>query len=351
MSKDTMRAVVVRAPMQYGIERLPVPDAPPGGLLLKVGACGLCGSDLRTLRGGHRKVTFPWVIGHEIAGKVHALGDDYDGPFAVGDMLAVGPMAYCGACDQCLAGRYELCEDFREIAQAWPGGFAEYIAIPEECVRLGNVLPVPEGLDPAYAAISEPVASCVNAQERGGIGLGDVVVVIGAGPIGCIHTSLARARGADRVIIADIVADRLALGAAFEPDAAIDASQIDLLERVRQLTEGKGADVVITATPAPVASVQAVEMARRGGRILIFGGLPKGDSKSGVDMNLIHYNALHVMGTTIFAPRHQRVALQLLSSGRVPASKLITHRFPLDDFERGSRLALEGKVLKAVFEP
>ena len=351
MADDTMRAVVVRAPMRYGIERVPIPNAPPGGLLLKVVACGLCGSDLRTLRSGHRKVTLPWIIGHEIAGVVHTLGDDYDGAFAVGDMLAVGPMAYCGVCDQCLAGRYELCEDFREIAQAWPGGFAEFVAIPEECVRLGNVLPVPEGLDPAYAAISEPVASCVNAQERGQIGLGDVVVVIGAGPIGCIHTSLARARGADRVIIADIVADRLALAGTFEPDAAIDASKTDVVARVKKLTGGRGADVVITATPAPIAAVQAVEMARRGGRILIFGGLPKGYSKPGVDLNLIHYNALLVMGTTIFAPRHQRVALQLLSSGRAPADKLVTHRFPLDHFEQGSRLALKGRVLKAVFAP
>ena len=346
-----MKAVVVRAPMQFGIEEVPVPSPPKGGMLLKVIACGLCGSDLRTLRGGHRKVTFPWVIGHEICGRVHRLGRGYEGPWRVGELLAVGPIAYCGVCDFCLAGRYELCEGFREIAQAWPGGFAEYIAIPEGCVRLGNVLPVPDGLDPAIAAISEPVASCVNAQERGQVGLGDVVAIIGAGPIGCMHTSLARARGADKIFVADIVAERLRMAEAFAPDATIDASQVNLVDRVRFLTDGKGADVVITATPAPVASVQAVEMARRGGRILVFGGLPKGESKPGVDMNLVHYNALQVMGTTIFAPRHQRLALRLLASGRIPGDVLVTHRFPLAEFDRGVRLALEGKVLKAVFAP
>jgi L-iditol 2-dehydrogenase len=109
--------------------------------------------------------------------------------------------------------------------------------------------------------------------------------------------------------------------------------------------------VVITATPAPIASVQAVEMARKGGRILIFGGLPKEDSRPGVDMNLVHYNALHVIGTTIFAPRHQRIALQLLAAGRIPADKLVTHRFPLSDFRTGAMMALEGKVLKAVIFP
>jgi L-iditol 2-dehydrogenase len=260
-------------------------------------------------------------------------------------------MAYCGVCDFCLDGRYELCEGYREIAQSWPGGFAEYVAIPEPCVELGNVRRVPAELEPALAGISEPIASCVNAQERGRVGLGDTVAIIGAGPIGCVHISLARARGAGRILIADIVADRLRMAEAFEPDATIDAAQQDTVAEVMRLTGGKGADVVITATPAPIASVQGIEMARKDGRILIFGGLPKSDSKPGVDMNTVHYNALHVIGTTIFAPRHQRIALDLMASGRIPVDRLVTHRFPLEAFQEGAEMALAGKVLKAVFLP
>lgn len=349
--KETMKAVVVRAPMQFDVEDVPVSHVPERGLLLKVHACGLCGSDLRTLRSGHRKVTFPWIIGHEICGEVVEVGASYQGPWQKGAPLAVGPLAYCGVCDFCVNGEYELCENYREIAQAWPGGFAEYIAIPEECVTLGTIRVVPDGLDPAFAAISEPISSCVHAQEKGQVGLGDTVVIIGAGPIGCIHTSLARARGADKVFIADIVDERLRLAQAFEPDVTINAAKTDLVEEVRRLTEGKGADAIITATPAPVASVQAVEIARKGGRILIFGGLPKDNSKPGVDMNTIHYNALHLIGTTIFAPRHQRIALHLMASGRIPVDKLVTHRFPLSEFKKGATMALEGKVLKAVFFP
>lgn len=346
-----MKAVVVRAPMQFNVEDVPTPDVPKRGLLLKVHACGLCGSDLRTLRNGHRKVAFPWIIGHEISGEVVEVGDKYQGPWQEGDLLAVGPLAYCGVCDFCVSGQYELCENYREIAQAWPGGFAEYIAIPEGCLRLGTIQHVPEGLDPAFAAISEPISSCVNAQERGQVGLGDTVVIIGTGPIGCIHTSLARVRGADKVFIADIVDDRLKLAEAFEPDVTINAARTDLVEEVRRLTDGKGAEVIITATPAPIAVVQAVEMARKGGRILIFGGLPKDNSKPGVDMNTIHYNALHLIGTTTFAPRHQRIALHLMASGRIPADKLVTHRFPLSEFKKGATMALEGKTLKVVFFP
>jgi L-iditol 2-dehydrogenase len=337
--------------MSFGVEDVPVPEAPTGGFLLKVVACGLCGSDLRTLRSGHRKVTFPWIIGHEICGALVEVGPGYQGPWQVGDLLAVGPMAYCGVCDFCQDGQYELCEGYREIAQEWPGGLAEYITIPEPSVTLGNVRPVPKELDPAFAAISEPIASCVNAQERGQVGLGDTVVILGAGPIGCTHVSLARARGASRVFISDIVAERLHMAEAFGPDATIDATRCDAVAEVMRLTGGKGADVVVTATPAPVASVQGVEMARKNGRVLIFGGLPKQESKPGVDMNTVHYNALHVIGTTIFAPRHQRIALDLMASGRIPVDKLVTHRFPLSAFTEGATLALQGQVLKAVFLP
>lgn len=348
---ETMKAVVVRAPMQFDVEDVPVPDVPERGLLLEVKACGLCGSDLRTLRSGHRKVTFPWIIGHEICGTVAEVGPGYQGKWQKGDLLAVGPLAYCSLCDFCLNGQYELCENYREIAQAWPGGFAEYLAIPEECVNLGTMERVPDGLDPAFAAISEPISSCIHAQEKGQVGLGDTVVIVGTGPIGCIHISLARARGADKVFVADIVDDRLKLAEAFDPDATINAAKTDLVEEVRRLTDGKGADVIITATPAPIAQVQAVEMARKGGCILLFGGLPKDDSKPGVDMNIVHYNALHLIGTTIFAPRHFRLALKSVASGRIPVDKLVTHRFPLSEFEQGATMALEGKVLKGVFLP
>jgi len=346
-----MKAVVVRAPMEFEVEDVPEPEVPQESLVLNVKACGLCGSDLRTLRSGHRKVTFPWIIGHELCGEVAEVGTEYQGKWQKGDLLAVGPLAYCGSCDFCLNGQYELCVNYREIAQFWPGSFAEQVAIPEECIRMGTIEKVPPGLDPAFAAIAEPISSCINAQEKGQVGLGDTVLIIGTGPIGCIQISLARARGADKIFVADIVADRLKLAEAFEPDGCIDASQTDLVEEVARLTGGKGADVIVTATPAPIAQVQAVEMARKGGRILLFGGLPKGDSKPGVDMNIVHYNALHLIGTTIFAPRHYRLALKLITSGRIPVHKLISHRFPLSEFKQGAMMALEGKVLKSVFLP
>lgn len=346
-----MKAVIVRAPMEFAVDDVPVPDCPDGGLLLKVEACGLCGSDLRTLRHGHRKVTFPWTIGHEVCGTVAQTGAGCAGPWREGERLSVGPVVYCGECDFCADGRFELCSGYREIAQHWPGGFAEYMAVPWEAVERGTIERVPEGLGPAVAAIAEPVSSCVNAQEAGQVGLGDTVVVIGAGPVGCKHAALARVRGADRVILADINAARLELGEPFGADAMVNAAERGLVEAVRELTDRRGAEIVITANPAPAAQVQAVEMARKGGRVLLFGGLPKGDSCPQVDMNIVHYNALRLIGTTIFAPRHQRVALRLLADGRIPGDKLVTHRFDLEDFAEGVERAFAGEVLKAVFLP
>lgn len=349
--ENKMKAVVVRAPMDFSVEKVPVPKTPSKGLLLKVLACGLCGSDLRTLRVGHRKVTFPWTIGHEICGEVVEKGSDYTGSLVKGDVLAVGPLAYCGVCEFCQDGEYELCENQKEIGQHWQGGFAQYMALPPEVLHLGNIQKVPEGTDPELAAIAEPVSSCVNAQEKANIKLGETVVIIGTGPIGCIHISLARARGAGKIYVVDISDDRLKLAEAFEPDALINGAKSNPVEEVMKLTGGSGAHVVIAAAPAPQAAVQAVEMARKGGRVIQFGGMPKGNSKPGIDMNIVHYRGLHIIGTTTFAPRHNRLALQLLIKGVIPKEKLVSHTFPLEDFVEGANLALEGKVLKGVFIP
>ena len=346
-----MKALIVRAPGQYAVEEVPVPAVAAGGMLIKVTACALCGSDVRTLRSGHRRVTFPWIIDHEVCGTLVETGAGYAGQWNKGQVLAVGPLAYCGVCEFCRADRFELCTDSREIAQAWPGGFADFLAVPAECVQRGSIHAVPKGTDPAFAAVTAPMSSCINAQEKGEVGRGDTVVIIGSGPVGCIHAALARARGAQRVFIADVSADRLAFAQAFQPDALIDSSKEDLVQAVMKLTGGAGAQVVISAAPSPQAVVQSVEMARKGGRVLLFGGLPIDSSRPGVDMNLIHYNALTVIGTTTFAPRHQAEAVRLVSSGGFPADRLVSHRLPLSRFAEGAELALEGRALKCVFFP
>jgi len=349
--KRAMKAVVVKGPMDFGVEDVPIPQCPEKGILLKVHACGLCGSDLRTLRYGHHRITFPWIIGHEISGRVVEVGSQCRTKWKEGDMLCMGPPVYCGDCEFCISGRFELCENQREIAQAWPGGFAEYVVIPPEAVPLSPIQRVPDNLDPAIAAVAEPMSSCVHAQERAQVGLGDTVVVIGVGPIGCIHINIAKIRGAEKVIAVDINETRLEMCKDYEPDYLVSAAQADAVEEVRRLTGGRGAEVIITANPDPATQVQAVEMAKKLGRILLFGGLPADQACPRINTNIVHYNGLQLIGATTFGPRHYVTALKLLAGGRISGEKFLTHRFALADFKEGVRLAMEGRVRKAVFLP
>lgn len=346
-----MKAVVIEAPGRYSLMDIPKPECPDGGMLVKVLACGLCGSDLRTLRYGHHRVKLPFVIGHEVCGKVVKTGAGYSGIWKNDDILAVSPVVYCGRCLFCQNEQYELCIDYKELAQTWPGGFAEYMAIPAEAVTCGSIRKVPDGMDPVHATIAEPLSSCVNAQEKGNIKEGNSVVIMGAGPVGTLHLELARTKGAKLIIASDIDDNRLELIKKYSPDVLVNSFKDNLVDEVKKITGNYGADVVITANPSPESPVIAVQITKKGGRILIFGGLPKDKSCPGVDMNIVHYNALHLIGTTIFAPRHNQEALQLIASGLINADKFITHVLPLEGFVKGARLALDGKARKVVFVP
>ena len=345
-----MKAVVLKQPGEFVVEEIQKPECPERGLLLKVSYCGLCGSDLRTLFSGHRNVKLPAVIGHEVSGVIEAVGAQYRGEYAPGDKLAVAPNVYCGKCGFCRMGRHEYCESIRELAQQWPGGFAEYMAIPPEALENGTIQRVPEGLAMEHACVAEPPSSCINAQEKLNVQLGDTVLIIGAGPIGSIHICVARARGARRIYIADVNGERLEMTKRFGPDGIINSSEVNLVEEIRRLTGGAGPDVVITANPVAVTQIQAVEAARKGGRIAFFGGLPHGNSQVQIDTNLIHYKGLTVIGTTGFAPRHHIRSLELMEEGKIPGDKLVTHILPLDSFSEGVELARAGKAMKVVYK-
>lgn len=348
---ETMKALVLHDVMKWSVDEVASPKPSAGGMVVKVNACGLCGSDLRTIRSGHKNVTLPWILGHEICGVVAETGPSYSGPWKVGDRLSIGPNVYDPTDPYCIEGRHELSANVREIAQQWPGALSDYVAIPEESIRMGNILPAPEGLACEYAAIVEPGSSVIHAHERARTSIGDTVLIMGSGPIGCLHVAIARACGADRIFMSDIVASRLELAKAFGPDAVIDASKEDVAERVKELTGGMGPTVVITANPSPQAPVDAVRMVAKGGRVVLFGGLPHDNSAPGVDLNIVHYQNIDLIGLSRFAPRHFRMSLQMLASGRIPGEKLVTHVLSLDDVDRGVNAALTGEALKVVFKP
>jgi len=181
---------------------------------------------------------------------------------------------------------------------------------------------------------------------------GDDVVVVGAGPIGCLHVRLARARGASRVFLVDLNAERLEMAAALvAPDASVSASEVDVVDEISKLTDGRGADVVITAAASGRAQEQALRMAARQGRISFFGGLPKDNPMIALDSNLVHYTELTIVGANGSSPGHNAQALQLIASGAVPVADLITHRLTLDDTLAAFDIVARGEAIKVTIEP
>jgi L-iditol 2-dehydrogenase len=245
-----------------------------------------------------------------------------------------------------------VCPNQTAIGYHFDGGFAEYLVVPEDVLRVDGLNRIPEGVSFAEASVAEPFACAINGQELAQVGEGDVVVVIGAGPIGCVHVRLARARGASAVYLVELSRQRLDLSAErVHPDAAICAAETDTVEEVLKLTSGRGADVVITAASAGRTQEDAVQMAGLRGRISFFGGLPKDKPTITLDSNLVHYRELTIVGANGSSPAHNRQALELIASGAVPVKDLITHRLPLEQVLDGIQTVTRGEAIKVTIEP
>lgn len=343
-----MKAAFFVGPRAIEVREVPVPFVPADGLLLRVSVCGICGSDVRRWREGP---TEPIVQGHEAVGRVVAVGEGVT-DFALGERLAIAPDTHCGICYYCERGLYNLCDSLSlvGITPGWQGAFAEVLPLSGEVLRNGVVHRVPEGLDDVAAALSEPASSVLASHDALGTTLGDTVVVIGAGPIGCIHISVARARGA-RVIIVQRSEPRRLLARRFDPDLIVDASTQDVVAAVRAATEGRGADVVICANGVAETQAQAVSMARKGGRVVLFGGLPKAHPMVTLDANRIHYGEIAVLGAFSYHPTVHALALDTLARGIIPAEHLVTHTFALDDIAEAFDVAATGRGLKVMVRP
>jgi L-iditol 2-dehydrogenase len=345
-----MNVARLYAPGDLRVEDAPVPEAGPGELTIQVRSCATCGTDAKIFHHGHHHISLPRVLGHEIAGEVAEVGAGPDG-WSQGDRVQVIAAIPCGACYYCSRGQETVCENLESMGYQYDGAFAGVMRVPQRVLDRDGVNRIPDHVSFEMASLTEPLACVLNGQEVAQVGEGDTVVILGAGPIGCLHARLARARGAAIVIVADVNQQRLDLAARVQPDALINGAREDPVDAIRKRTEGRGADVVITATGAGKAQEQALEMAAPRGRISLFGGLPRDHSIIKFDSNLVHYRELFVLGAYGSAPRHNREALGLISSGAVAVEDLITHRLPLSDVRRAIDTVTSGEGLKVVIEP
>jgi L-iditol 2-dehydrogenase len=344
-----MRAARLHAPEDLRLEDIPKPIAEAGELVIRVRSCSTCGTDAKIFHHGHHHISLPRVLGHEIAGEVVEVGSGLQ-DWSIGDRVQVIAAIPDGVCYYCRRGLETVCEDLESMGYQYDGGFAEFMRVPRKVLDRRGVNRIPDDIPFEQASLTEPLACVLNGQEIAGVGPNDVVAILGAGPIGCLHVRLARARGAATVILADVNRTRLDMAARTEPDVLIDSSKDDAVDAVRKLTEGRGADVVVTAAGAGQAQQQALEMAAPRGRVSLFGGLPRDASVITFDSNLVHYRELSVVGAYGSAPRHNREALGLISNGAVPVGDLITHRLPLDEVRHAIDTVTSGQGLKVVIE-
>ncbi len=345
-----MKAAFLTSPGMLELREIPEPAVPDDGLVMEVKACGICGSDLRRWKEGPPPGSEGVVPGHEAAGIVIKVGPECR-DFAAGDRVAVAPDIHCGRCYYCRSEMYNLCDHlkFIGITPGYPGGFAEQMVLTGEILENGIVNKMPSGLSFEHAAVSELCNSVLAAHEKAGTNAGDTVVVIGVGPAGCLHVSVAKARGA-RVVVLEIAEARRRMVRMFGPDVVMDASSRDAAAKVREFTGGVGADIVVCANPVAQTQALGVEMVRKGGRVILFGGLPKANPMTTLNGNLIHYGEIQVIGAFSYHPRFHKLALDLLAEQKLPAASLITHTFELDKISQAYQTAASGEALKVVIE-
>lgn len=311
-----MRAVLVSGPGQVAVTEQPDPTPGPGDVVVEVASCGLCGTDMHILDGELPSAAHPLIPGHELAGRVVAVGADVTGT-PVGARVAVDPNIPCGACHFCRIGRGNLCDDYRAVGVTRPGGFAEYVAVPARCVYV-----LPDGLSDAAAGLIEPLSCAVHGLNRLPRRPGEHHLIYGAGTMGLMMAAVVRNAGAASVSMVDLNEERLGFAKSFGADAvAVDA---DAFERPH------GFEVVIDATGAIPAIEDGLGRVRKGGTFLQF-GVSDPARKAAFSPYRVYNSEIDIIGSMAVHNSFQP-AIDLLASG-LDLDPLVSDVFGLDDFD------------------
>ena len=338
MTNKKMRAAMLYGVKDLKIEDIDVPEVEAGEVLVKVKAATTCGTDLKIFQRGYveKVIKLPTIFGHEWAGEVEEVGPGLEWP-EKGMRVRAGNSAPCLHCAMCQKGKYNLCEN---MIWLW-GAYAEYIKIPARMV-LVNTQEIPQDVSYEEAAITEPLACVLHGVEEAGVKLGDSVAIIGAGPIGLLHLLTVKKIGAKRVIMIDLVDERLDFAQKLGADETVNGKRDNVVEKVRQSTGGYGADVVIEAIGLPATWEQALKLARKGGTVLEFGGCPPG-TEIKVNAEQLHYDELTMLGTFHTTPLHFRKALVLIESRTIDVRQLVTRRMNLEDIKEAFEILSTSK--------
>ncbi|HLO18519.1 MAG TPA: alcohol dehydrogenase catalytic domain-containing protein [Anaerolineales bacterium] len=344
MAKE-MRAIVYLGPEKIELRSLPIPEPRAGELLVKVRAALTCGTDVKTYRRGHPKFPPPFVFGHEFGGDVVTVGSGVT-RFREGMRVTANVFAECGECFYCRHGQGNLCENLVYNF----GAFAEYMIIPASIVRR-TTFEIPAHISYAEAALLEPLVTVVHGWHKVAIQRGETVAILGAGgPISLLHLQLALRSGAGQVIAIGHSPVRLEVASRLGATHVLNAKEVNSLSSIHDLTAGYGADVVIECAGTKLSWETAMNSARRGGRVLWFGGLPTG-AKVEVDATRVHYGEIDLLNMHGGTAEDAREAFELIVTRAVKAAPLLSDELPLEQVEQALITMIAGEVVKVIINP
>jgi 2-desacetyl-2-hydroxyethyl bacteriochlorophyllide A dehydrogenase len=321
---ETMQAAVFHGPDDLRVQEVPRPTAGPGEVLLQVARCGICGTDSHIVRGRFPAPNLPLVIGHEFAGTVVDAGAGVH-HVQPGDRATADINIACGTCWFCRHNSKLFCPNVRQLGVHAAGGMAEYVVAPAS-----NIYKLPASMPFDHAAFIEPLACAIHGQDRIATGVAETVLIIGAGPMGLAHAAMSRLRGATRIIVSEPDSERRARAHTMGSDLEFDPLADGGVEAIMEATDGRGADVVIEAVGSVRTYEQAIQLARRGGRILAYGAAPA-DARLEVAPFEIYAKELTIVGSYAGTYETWPKAIDLIASGRFDPSQVVDSVRPLSD--------------------
>jgi L-iditol 2-dehydrogenase len=347
----TMKAAVYRGVNDVRMEEVSVPEIGAGEILVRVHTCGICGTDLKKIASGSHSA--PRIFGHETSGVVAKVGEGVK-KFSAGDRVVVFHHIPCGKCYYCRHKTFAQCETYKKVGctagfEAAGGGFAEYVRVMDWIVAQGTVR-IPDGVSFEQACFVEPANTCIKGIETLQLQAGETVLVMGQGPIGLILAVLAKRAGA-RVITSDLYSSRLTIASSFGLNLTIDASKVDAVKVVREMTEGRGADAVVLAVGGNSLIKPAMDAARPGGRVLLFAQTVRGEAT--IDPAAVCVDEKTLLGSYSASVDVQEESVRFVMNREMDLERLISHRFPLENGVEALNMAAHPQPdsMKIVIQP